>query len=133
MHVANILVDGSNVLFWRAGQAQRDVPALVISALKARRFAPVLYFDHSIHRHLGEGDLAALAADAEVIIAPRGTPADALLLEACAQGRIQIVSCDRYQTWRSCHPGLRRDWLVSGRIEKGGRVSFSKTLRAAPI
>lgn len=131
--MAEILVDGSNVLFWRAEQAHRDVPMLVVTALKARRFTPVLYFDNSVYRHLGADDLASLAASVEVIVVPQGTPADALLLEACACGRIQIVSCDRFQAWREDHPGLRRNWRVSGRIEKGGRVSFSKTLRAAPL
>lgn len=131
--MAEILVDGSNVLFWRAGQAQRDVPMLVVAALKARRFVPVIYFDQSIHQHLSDGDLTFLADAAQVIIAPSGTPADALLLDASAQGRIQIVSCDKFREWRSNHRQLRRDWLVSGRVGKGGRVSFSKTLRAAPL
>lgn len=131
--MAAILVDGSNALFWRGAQAQRDVPTLVVNALKARRFAPIIYFDHSVHRHLGEEDLVSLAQITQVNIAPRGTPADALLLDACLRGRIQIVSCDRFQSWRSSHPSLCRNWLVSGRVGKGGRVSFSKTLRAAPL
>ena len=131
--MAEILIDGSNVLFWRAGQAHRDAPAVVVAALIARRFMPVVYFDHSIHRHLGADELTSLAEHVQVKIAPSGTPADALLLDASDQGRIQIVSCDRYQSWRNSHPRLRRDWRVSGRIGKGGRVSFSKTLRAAPL
>lgn len=131
--MAEILVDGSNVLFWQGGHAQSGAPLLVIGALKARRFVPSVYFDHSVHRHLNEEDLNSLRSVAQVNIAPRGTPADGLLLDACAQGRIQIVSCDKYQAWRSSHPRLRRYWLVSGRIGKGGRVSFSKTLRAAPL
>lgn len=128
-----ILIDGSNVLFWRAGQAQRDVPLLVVRALVARRFAPVVYFDHSVFQHIGQDGLDDLASEVQVIIAPRGTPADALLLGACDQGRIQIVSCDRYREWRTQHPRLRADWLVSGRIARGGRVSFSKKLRAVPL
>ncbi|WP_170151166.1 NYN domain-containing protein [Sulfitobacter guttiformis] len=131
--MAQIFVDGSNVLFWRGGQADRDVPLLVIQALLRRRFQPVVYFDHSIGRHLSKDDLAALSNVAQVVIAPRGTPADALLLAAAAQERIQIVSCDRFRDWRPDQPQLRMKWLVTGRIEKGGQVSFSKKLKPAPL
>ena len=131
--MAEILVDGSNVLYWRGGQAQCEALTLVIGALNLRRFSPSVYFDHSIYGHLSSDDLAALKALSQFIVAPRGTPADALLLDACDQGQTQIVSCDKYQDWQSTHPRMRRDWRVSGRIGKGGRVSFSKTLRAAPI
>lgn len=131
--MAEILVDGSNVLFWRGGQPQRIAPGLVIAALIARRFVPVVYFDYSVQRYLAGADLVSLSETAQIIIAPRGTSADALLLDACDEGRRQIVSCDRFEVWRRSHPKLRRDWSVSGRIAKGGRVSFSKTLRAAPL
>ena len=130
---AEILIDGSNVLFWRGQQAQADLPDLVVRALVARRFAPVIHFDHSIRLHMEQGALDALAQMARVVIAPRGTPADPALLTACQQGRIQIVSCDRFQAWRGQYPGLCRTWLVTGRIEKGGHVGFSKTLRPAPL
>lgn len=128
---AHISIDGSNVLFWRGGHKHIDVPEAVTRALIARRFAPVVYFDHSIHRHMPQSALKALAVLVPVVIADRGTPADALLLEAIAQG--QIVSNDRYRDWRAQVPHLRNDALVTGRIGKGGRVCFSKKLRSAPI
>ncbi len=128
-----ILVDGSNVLFWRAGQPDPEAPMQVFRALVARRYTPVIYFDHSIHRYLGQGELERLAGQTSPIIVPRGTSADGALLEACDQGRFQIVSGDRYQAWRGQFPNLRGRWLVTGRIEKGGRVSFSKKLRPAPL
>ena len=128
-----ILIDGSNVLFWRGGQAQADMPLLVTRALIARRFEPVVYFDHSIHKHMGADRLDHLRASADVKIASVGTPADAMLLDRCNSGRIQIVSADRFRVWRMEHPRLRSDWLVTGRIGRGGRVSFSKKLRAAPL
>jgi hypothetical protein len=128
-----ILVDGSNVLFWRGGCAQAEVPALVVRALIARRFAPVLYFDNSIQRHLTQEHLARLASLAPQIIAPAGTSADAMLLGACDTGRLQIVSADRFRGWRRQYPSLRNDWLVTGRIEKGGGVNFSKKLKSAPL
>lgn len=131
--MCEILVDGSNALYWRGGHAEGCVPALLIRALQARRFVPRVYFDHSIGRHLPEEALSALGDLVQIIVAPRGTPADALMLAACADGRIQIVSNDRFQDWRGTHPQLRADWRVTGRIGKGGRVSFSKKLRPATI
>lgn len=131
--LAQILVDGSNVLFWRGGQPQADVPELVVRALVQRRFAPVVYFDNTVARYISAVALAGLSDIAQVHVAPRGTPADALLLEACNEGRIQIASRDRFAAWRKDHPRLRADWLVTGRVERGGRISFSKKLRAAPL
>lgn len=128
-----ILVDGSNTLFWRANTPQSDVPHIVLRALLARRFLPVVYFDHSVLRYLDNGALSGLENLAQVHIAPRDTPADALLLAACAQGRFQIVSNDRFSDWHRQYPQLNKRWRVSGRIGKGGAVSFSKTLRAAPL
>ncbi|WP_298859863.1 hypothetical protein [uncultured Sulfitobacter sp.] len=131
--MAQILVDGSNVLFWRGGQAQSEVPTLVVRALMLRRFAPIVYFDYTVSLHLSSLELTSLSKVAEINIAPRGTPADVLLLDACCDGRIQIVSCDRFSAWRTYYPRLKADWLVTGRVERGGRISFSKKLRAAPI
>ncbi len=128
-----ILLDGSNLLYWRGGAVQPDLPQIVVGALVARRYKPVVYFDNTIRRHMADEALAALWRLAVVHIAPRGTPADALLLEACVQGRLQIVSHDRFESWRARYPALRRDWLVTGRIGKGGRVSFSKKLRRVPL
>lgn len=128
---AHIAIDGSNVLFWRGGQKMPDVPELVTRALIARRFGPVVYFDHSIHRHMPSEALDALAAIAPVVIAAKGTPADALLIDTIGQG--QIVSNDRFRDWRAQVPQIRNDLLVTGSIGKGGRVCFSKKLRPAPL
>ena len=128
-----ILIDGSNVLFWRAGQPDPDAPMQVFRALVARRYAPVIYFDHSIHRYLEQGDFERLAGLADPVIVLSGTSADGALLQACENGRFQIVSADRFRAWRSQYPNLRGTWLVTGRIEKGERVSFSKKLRPAPL
>lgn len=129
----SILVDGSNVLFWHGGQAQSRTPMLVLNALVGRRFVPVVYFDNSVYRHVADADLDQMREFAQVCVAPRGTQADELLLDACGQGRTQIVSNDRFRGWRVDHPALRSGWLVAGSIEKGGRVSFSKKLRPAPL
>lgn len=128
-----ILVDGSNVLFWRAEQADPHLPELVVQALLARRFRPVVFFDNSIHHHMTTDALNMIRAKVEVVLAPSGTPADQLLLDACNGGRHQIVSLDRFRAWRTMYPRLQNDWLVTGRIEKAGRVSFSKKLRPVPL
>jgi hypothetical protein len=128
-----ILLDGSNVLFWRGVQADAALPALVARALIARRFSPHVIFDHSVWRHMGAPEIEGLRAFVEVTTAPRGTPADAMLLARSKQGQCQIVSRDQFRAWRAQHPALRRDWVVTGQIGKGGRVSFSKKLRPAPL
>ncbi len=128
-----ILIDGSNVMYWRGDQADVCVVRLVVGALTARRFAPTVYFDHSIGQTPAALAAAVGLAEGDVIVAPRGTPADPLLLSASDAGRVQIVSRDRFRAWHAAFPGLRASWLVTGEIGKGGRVSFSKKLRAAPL
>lgn len=128
-----IFIDGSNVVFWRGGQRDAAMPLLVTRALLARRFVPTVYFDHSIHRHLTQDMLGEVSAQAQVIVAPKGMQADALLLEAAIGTQIQIVTNDHFHDWRKTYPQLRTDTLVTGRIGKGGLVQFSKKLRAVPI
>ncbi|KEJ89168.1 hypothetical protein [Sulfitobacter donghicola] len=128
-----VLVDGSNTLFWGGEQARPELPKAVATSLVARRFQPVVFFDHSIDRWMNSAALDGLRMIAEVIIAPRGTKADALLLAACQGGKIQIISNDRFRDWRPDYPHMRKEWFVTGSIGKGQRVSFSKKLRSAPL
>ncbi|WP_299566766.1 hypothetical protein [uncultured Sulfitobacter sp.] len=133
--VRTLLVDGSNVLYWRGAGPDMETVRLVTDALRMRGHVPLVLFDHSVGRIRGDRalhDALDLRADA-VRVMPRGTPADgALLAHADAEG-LQIVSRDRFRVWASEVPNLRRNWLVTGRIEKGGRVSLSKKLRRPPV
>ena len=106
---------------------------LITRALVARRFAPVVYFDNSIHAYLGKQALGELSALGQVIVVPKGTQADPELLDAALSARCQIVTNDRFNDWRKAYLSLRNDTLVTGRIVKGGRVQFSKKLRPAPL
>ncbi len=129
-----ILVDGSNLLFWRGQQPDLGTVGLVVAALRARGCSPVVYFDHSITRLKAVQALPVLLGmppDALHVVA-RGTSADPLLLAHADSERLQIVSRDRFRQWVREFPQLRADWLVTGRIEKGGRVSLSKKLRRPP-
>lgn len=130
---SQILVDGSNVLFWMGGQVNDAVPERVVKALRARRFHPQVHFDNSIERHMTPDALNSIAAVAQLIIAPRGTSADEMLLYASALERLQIVSNDRFRFWRKRFSGLRNSALVTGKIGKGGQVCFSKKLRSVPL
>lgn len=129
------MVDGSNLLFWRGQQPDVGTVCLVVAALRAKGFSPVVYFDHSVTRLTAVEALPVslgLPLDA-LHIAARGTPADPLLLAHADGERLQIVSRDRFRQWVRAFPRLRGDWLVTGRIEKGGRVSLSKKLKRPPI
>jgi len=128
-----IYIDGSNCLFWQSGQRCEDAPLLIIRALVSRRLAPVVYFDNSIHLHLGAQALDGIAALGQVIIVPKGSQADPKIIEAAVAARSQIVTNDRFHDWRKVYPFLRNDTLVTGHIAKGGRVQFSKKLRPAPL
>jgi hypothetical protein len=109
------------------------MPHMVTQSLIARRYAPVVVFDFSIHRYLTSRQLDEIGDISGLVVAPQGTTADAILLDAVSAKRTQIVTNDRYHDWRKTYPTLRNDTLVSGQIAKGGHVRFSKKLRPAPL
>lgn len=122
-----IAVDGSNVLYW-----QDDTPSLqtvrrVVDALKSRNLRPVVWFDANVgylvgDRYLGPAPLArSLGLSArQVIVAPKGTPADPLVIEGARTLKARIVSNDRFRDWQEQFPEVRAaSNFVRGDIENG--------------
>ena len=122
-----IVMDGSNVLQWGG-----DVPALetvvrVIEALKGRGMAPVVWFDANVGylvgaRYMGPAPLARALGlqEGHVFVAPKGIPADPLLLEGAARLRARVVSNDRFRDWADAHPQVRQPgFLVRGGLRDG--------------
>ena len=122
-----IVVDGSNVLHWREGPPDISTVAMVAAELRRMGYTPVVWFDANVgykvgDRYLGPTPLARkLGVPArQVFVAPKGTPADPLLLEGAEALRAKVVTNDRFRDWTAQHPQIGEPgFLVPGRVRQG--------------
>jgi len=122
-----VIVDGSNVMYWKDDSPQIETVREVLDHLAALGFSPGIVFDANAGhllagRYLHHAAFAGLLGLAEdrVMVVNRGTPADATILAAARDLGAQIVSNDRYQDWRDQHPEVDRPGaLIRGGFEDG--------------
>jgi hypothetical protein len=122
-----VIVDGSNVMYWKDDTPQIETVREVLDHLAALGFSPGIVFDadagHLLAgRYLHHAAFAGLLGLAEdrVMVVNKGTPADATILAAARDLGAQIVSNDRYQDWRDQHPEVDRPGaLIRGGFEDG--------------
>jgi len=122
-----IVVDGSNVMHWLDNAPTLDSVAFVLADLKERGLYPRVWFDANVgykvaDRYVGPRTLARHLGleDRQVCIAPRGTPADPLLLEDARKLNARVVTNDRYRDWIESHPQVKvSGFLVRGRLQSG--------------
>ncbi len=122
-----ILVDGSNVMHWQNEVAQIATVRLVVDALEARGFHPGVVFDANVGYKIGDRyqDDAALArmlglTENQVLVVPKGTPADPCLLQTARDLGARVVTNDRYRDWAEAHPEVRRPgFLIRGGFRDG--------------
>jgi hypothetical protein len=122
-----IVVDGSNVLHWDGEVPAIATVARVVDDLRSRGFVPVVWFDANVgyrigDRYMGPERLArALGLPArQVLVAPKGTPADPLLLEGAVVLNARVVTNDRFRDWTQDHPRIREPgFLVPGQVRDG--------------
>jgi len=118
-----IVVDGSNVLYWRDNQPRIETLQEVLAALRARGFVPGVVFDanagHLIaNRYLHDnalGKLLGLPVE-QIMVVSKGTPADPTVLAAARDFGARIVSNDRFRDWAKAHPEISQP----GHLVKGG-------------
>jgi hypothetical protein len=127
----HVVVDGSNVLHWAGGAPSLAPLAAVLRDLERRGLRPVVWFDANAGyrvggRYLGSDALARSLGlpERQVFVAPKGTPADPLLLRAAEVLQAPVVSNDRFRGWEGQHPLLGRPGrLIRGRVA-GGAVEL---------
>ncbi|WP_298846806.1 hypothetical protein [uncultured Ruegeria sp.] len=118
-----IIVDGSNVMHWKDGKPELGTLQHVLASLKQAGFKPGVVFDANVGYKL-EGHFMsdrvlsrALGLRAKrVMVAPKGTPADPLILQAARDSKARIVTNDRFRDWVDEFP----DVLNADRLVKGG-------------
>lgn len=122
-----VVIDGSNVLYW-----QDEVPSLqsvsaVVRAVQRAGLTPLVWFDANVGYKVGSAymnpsELARVLGvpRKHVKVAPKGSPADPLLLEEAAKLGTGVVTNDRYRDWIAAYPNVAQPGvLVRGRVEGG--------------
>lgn len=121
-----IVVDGSNVLHWEDDRPDLGNVVHVIRALKSEGYDPVVWFDANVgyrigNRYMGPRPLAkALGLPQKyVFVAPKGTPADPLLLKGARVLKARVVTNDKFRDWVEEFPEIKQPgFLVPGRMTK---------------
>lgn len=118
-----ILIDGSNVMHWRDGTPSLAPLRAVIGVVRAAGFELGIVFDANagyklFGRYLDDADLARkldLPAD-QVLVVPKGQPADPVLLAIARDRGASIITNDRYRDWAETHPEI----ATPGHLIRGG-------------
>ncbi|MBN2629473.1 MAG: hypothetical protein JXR75_02900 [Rhodobacteraceae bacterium] len=118
-----IVIDGSNVMHWRDEVPQIATVREVVATLTAQGYALGVVFDANagykmMDRYLDDRPLARmlkLPVD-RVLVVPKGSPADPIILLAAREQGACIVSNDRYRDHAETHPEV----LEPGTLVRGG-------------
>jgi len=126
-----VVVDGSNVLYWQDESPSLGSVSAVLDEVQRAGLTPVVWFDANVGYKVGDSYLnpAELArrlgiSRKQVRVAPKGSPADPLLLQEAAKLGTGVVTNDRYRDWVGDFPDVAQPGvLVHGRVE-GGAVTL---------
>lgn len=118
-----IVIDGSNVLYWKDNSPQMDSLRRVIDRLETLGFAPGVVFDANAGylltgRYQDDGRLASMLGlpEDQVLVVPRGTPADPTILNIARSLQAPVLSNDRYRDWLDDYP----EAATPGHVIRGG-------------
>ncbi|MCC1481863.1 NYN domain-containing protein [Roseibaca sp. Y0-43] len=135
-----ILVDGSNVMHWRDNTPSIDPVRAVITRLQAQGYTPGVIFDANAGyklegRYRNHYKLAKRLGlpHEQVMVVPKGEPADPMILRAAREFGGRVVSQDRFRDWEAEFPELQQpDFRVRGGYD-GGKLwlDLPKDKRAA--
>ena len=118
-----IIVDGSNVMHWKTGAPDIGAVREVVDELRLRGYAPGVVFDANAGYLLAGryqhdkvfGRQLDLPVD-QVMVVPKGNPADPYILQSARDYGGQIVSRDQFRDWVDAHPEISEP----GHLVKGG-------------
>ncbi len=126
---APVVVDGSNVMYWRDNTPRIDTVVAVVAALRQAGWQPVVWFDanagyHLVGRYARDHELARLLglSSRQVIVVPRGTPADPQLLTGAREMKAPVVSNDRFRDWQADYADVLAGQMIRGRMGEDGVV-----------
>jgi hypothetical protein len=118
-----LVVDGSNVMHWKDEAPQIATLREVIALLQQRGYAPGLVFDANAGykltgRYMDDAPLARALGLPEdrVLVVPKGSPADPVILTAARDLGAPVLTNDRFRDWVETYPEVTRP----GHLLRGG-------------
>ena len=122
-----VVVDGSNVMYWRDGTPQIEPVQEVVRYLTARGYNAGVMFDANAGyllagSYLGDKALSKMLKlpVASVQVVPKGSPADPFILDAAREMGAFVVSNDRFRDWAEVYPEVATPGhLVKGAYRQG--------------
>jgi hypothetical protein len=119
-----VLVDGSNVMYWRNGVADIGTVRQVVRRLENDGFRPGVMFDANAgyllfgkYTHDQAFAKHLRLPDDRIMVVPKGTQADDKLLTAAADLNASIVTNDRFRDWADEYPFVtEKGRLIKGRF-----------------
>jgi hypothetical protein len=130
-----VLIDGSNVMHWSGNGADITIVRTVAQALLGNGHSVGVIFDANVGYKLSDHYMneAALArvlglTDQEVMVSPKGEPADGFLLRAARDLDAPIITNDRFRDWQDQFPECAEPGrLIHGTWRDGApQLRFSK-------
>lgn len=122
-----IVIDGSNVLYWKNDTPQIETVREVVQHLTSLGFEAGVMFDANAgylvsdnYQHDGKfGEMLGLPKD-RIMVVPKGTPADPYILTAARDLGARIVTNDRFRDWKDEYPEIaERGYLIQGAYRSG--------------
>lgn len=122
-----IVVDGSNVMHWNDNKPELAPLLRVLEDLKARGFAPGVVFDANagwklFGKYLNEQELSRMLhlPQNQLLVVPKGMPADPYIIETALKFEAPIVTNDRFRDWAETYPEVTEPgFLIWGGIKDG--------------
>lgn len=121
------VVDGSNVMYWKGDKPDVATVRAVVAALIKAEMIPGVVFDANVgykisDHYMHDKELAALLrlpVD-QVMVVPKGVPADPYVLQVARDYDATIVTNDRFRDWADdYHDVLDAKTPVRGGYNKG--------------
>lgn len=122
-----VILDGSNVMYWRDATPQIETLQEVILELRTAGYTPGVVFDANAgyllsgkYQHDGALAKSLGLPEERVMVVPKGSPADPAILAAAVDLGAQVVTNDRYRDWVEQHPEVAEPgYLIRGGYKAG--------------
>lgn len=122
-----VVIDGSNVMHWQDGRPSVAAVTAVLDEVRRVGLSPLVWFDANAGyelagRYMNETALSRAlgVAREQVRVAPKGTPADPLILRDAVALQTGVVTNDRYRDWAQQYPSVTEAGvLLQGRVQDG--------------
>ncbi|WP_298911332.1 hypothetical protein [uncultured Aliiroseovarius sp.] len=131
-----VVVDGSNVMYWKDNTPSPKPLRDVVEHLTQLGYAPRFFFDANagyllLGKYIGEREFEQRLGlpKNSVIVVPKGTIADEAILRAARSYSCQIVTNDRYRDWAERYPEVSKP----GYLRQGKYRSDELVLKLDPV